>query len=169
MQITYELSFDDYRAAQLLHVKRSLWLRLMRILTHVILPICGLCFLVLALTFMGDKKSFDFMVIMLMCGLYLVLCPLYLNWRLKRCYKRTRSGKDNCTATFSEERILIDAGNMKSEFDWTAVHFLREDKKVFMLYLAPAKFIAIPKRVCTESQVEELRSLFQQQIKPAGQ
>jgi len=50
MQVTYELSFDDYRAAQLLHAKRGLWRRLMRVLTHAIFPICGTCFLVLAIT-----------------------------------------------------------------------------------------------------------------------
>ena len=62
----------------------------------------------------------------------------------------------------------MDAGNIKSDFDWTAVQLFREDKKIFILYIAAAKFIAIPKRVCTEAQTEELRSLFQREIKPAG-
>ena len=169
MQITYELSFDDYRAAQLLHAKRSLWRRLMRILTHAIVPICGACFLVLAITLIGDKGSLDSMLIMLTCGSYLILCPFYLNWRLKRVFKRTRRQKNECNTTLSEERLLLDAGNMKSEIDWTAVLFFSENSKIFMLYIAQANFIAIPKRVCTEAQIEELRSLFRRKIKPASE
>jgi hypothetical protein len=169
MQITYELSFDDYRAAQLLHAKRSLWRRLIRILTHVLFPICGACFLVLAFTLTAEKGSFSFMLTMLVCGSYLVLCPFYLNWRLKSCYKRTRSGNHKCTVTFSEERVLIDAGNMKSEVDWKAVQFFREGDEVFMLYIAQARFIAIPKRVCTAAQIDDLRSLFLQHIKHADE
>jgi len=158
MQITYELSFDDYRAAQLLHAKRSLWRRLMRILTHAIFPICGACFLVLAITLIGDKGSLDSMLIMLTCGSYLM-----------RVFKRTRRQKNECNTTLSEERLLLDAGNMKSEIDWTAVLFFSENSKIFMLYIAQANFIAIPKRVCTEAQIEELRSLFRRKIRPASE
>jgi hypothetical protein len=167
MQISYELSFDDYRAAQLLHIKRRLWLRFIRVLTHILFPICGVCFLLLSVTLIGGRASFNFMLIMIVCGSYLALLPLYLNWRLKSCYKRTRTAKDECKATISEDGISLDAGIMKSDVDWAAVQFFREDKKIFMLYIAQAKFIAIPKRVCTDSQIEELRSLFQRQIKPS--
>jgi hypothetical protein len=50
--------------------------------------------------------------------------------------------------------------------EWKAIHYFREDKSVFLLYLAPAKFIAIPKRVCTEEKITELRSLLSRQVKP---
>jgi hypothetical protein len=113
----------------------------------------------------AGKESFQYVAIMIVCGFYLLLLAFYLNWRLKTCYKRTRSGRSECTVTFSEDRIFIDAGNMKSEADWTAVQSLREDNTTFMLYIAAAKFIAIPKRVCTGAQVDELRTLFVRQIK----
>jgi hypothetical protein len=51
--------------------------------------------------------------------------------------------------------------------DWKAVKTFLENKKIFMLYLAPAKFIVIPKRVCTEAQIGELRMLLLRQVKPA--
>jgi len=108
------------------------------------------------------------MLIMLICGSYLILCPFYLNWRLMRVYKRTRRQKNECKTTLSEEGLLLDAGNMKSGIDWTAVLFFSENSKIFMLYIAQANFIAIPKRVCSMERIEELRSLFQRRIKPTG-
>jgi hypothetical protein len=50
--------------------------------------------------------------------------------------------------------------------EWKGIHYFREDKNVFLLYLAPAKFLAIPKRVCTEEQITEFRSLLSRQVKP---
>jgi hypothetical protein len=38
MQIQFQLSFDDYLAAQRLHQKRSLWARLNFILNYYLLP-----------------------------------------------------------------------------------------------------------------------------------
>ena len=103
---------------------------------------------------------------MLICAIILLCCPIYLHFQLRRCYKRTRSGNDGCQLTFGEERIGVEGQFSKGEMEWKGIHFFREDKNVFLLYLAPAKFLAIPKRVCTEEQITEFRSLLSRQVKP---
>jgi hypothetical protein len=54
----------------------------------------------------------------------------------------------------------------KSEIEWAAIQFFSENKKVFLLYLAPGKFIVIPKRVCSVEQVSELHSLLLTKTNP---
>jgi hypothetical protein len=65
--------------------------------------------------------------------------------------------------------IRCKGEHSKSEIEWCAIQSFSEDESLFLLYLAPGRFLAIPKRVCTTEQIEELRLLFQRQIKPAGQ
>jgi hypothetical protein len=60
--------------------------------------------------------------------------------------------------------IRVQAARMRSEVQWQAVRSFSENEKVFLLYLAPAKFMAIPKRICSEQEISELRSLFKQEI-----
>jgi hypothetical protein len=53
--------------------------------------------------------------------------------------------------------------------DWGAVKSFRENEKILLLYTAPALFVPIPKHVCTEEQVTELRSLLLRKVKPVTQ
>ena len=166
MQIQFQLSLDDYCAAQRLHSTRSSWSRINYVLNFYLSPVLGLCFLALGFWLKRNPGSMEF--ILIVCGLLLILCPLYMRIYMKRCYKRTRTGTGECAVTLDEERILIEAKHMKSELDWSAVQSFREDGKVFMLYLAPAKFVAIPKRACTKVQIAELRAILPQKVPPAA-
>jgi len=56
--------------------------------------------------------------------------------------------------------------NSASEIGWKAIHDVNQDSNLFMLYLAPAKFLAIPKRICSAAQIEELNQLFASQVLP---
>jgi hypothetical protein len=166
MQLQFQLSLSDYLAAQRLHAKRSFWSRLIRVLTRYIYPAIGLLFLGLSLQLIFDKASNGSVSTMIICGIVLVGCPIYLHFQLRRCYKRTRSGKDGCQLTFGEDRIGIQGQYSKGEMEWKGIRSFRDDKNVFLLYLAPARFIAIPKRVCTDEQIDEIRSLLLRQVKP---
>jgi hypothetical protein len=165
MQIKFQLTFDDYSAAHSLHATRSLWSRFLRALARYLFPVFGLCFLVLGVSLVGKGASTGNILTVFACGLYLTSVPFYLHLQLRRCYKRTRTGVGDCTVTFDSERILIDGQNMKSEIDWSAVQSFRENSEIFILYLAPAKFIAVPKRACTAAQIDELQAMLVQRIK----
>jgi len=166
MQINFQLSLDDYRAAQRLHAMRSLWSRIVRALTLYIYPAVGLIFLALSLSLIAAKESEKSISTMIICGFVLVLCPVYLRFQSQRCYKRTRSGSNGCELTLDEGGIGVEGQYSSGHMDWKAIHSFREDEKVFLLYLAPARFIAIPKRAGTEEQATELRSLLSRQVGP---
>jgi hypothetical protein len=88
---------------------------------------------------------------------------------MKRCYKRTRSDNSECKLTFGEEHIGIEGLHTRGEMDWGAVKSFRENEKILLLYTAPALFVPIPKHVCTEEQVTELRSLLLRKVMPVTQ
>jgi hypothetical protein len=164
MQIQYELSLDDYLAAQRLHATRSLWPWFTNALTHYIYPIFCLFFLALGIPLMRGSVSDSSGRVMIICGTIMLCCPLYLYLQRKRCYKRTRSNNGECEVTLDKERIGIKGQFTNGEMDWRAVRSFRENKKVFLLYLAPARFIVIPTRVCTGEQIRELRTILSQKI-----
>jgi len=74
------------------------------------------------------------------------------------------SGAGDCAIEFDENIIRTQGPHSKSEINWKAIRSFSEDMKSFLLYLTPGKFIVIPKRVCANEQVEELRALFQRNV-----
>jgi hypothetical protein len=66
---------------------------------------------------------------------------------------------------FDQNSIRANEANVKSEVEWAAIQSIKEDKNIMMLYLAPAKFVMIPKRARFEEQYSELQELFRQNIR----
>lgn len=165
--LAFTLSFDDYFAAQRLHAKRSGWARFNWFMGRIFAPIWGLLLLALAYLIHGPGVSWDAIVFVAACGLFLLAYPFYMRWKPKRCYLRTRVGGGDCAIDLGEDCIHMVGGGTKSEIQWAAIRSVAENETIFMLYLAPAKFIAIPKLSCTPEQVEDLRQLFLRRIRPA--
>jgi len=70
------------------------------------------------------------------------------------------------TFEFDETSIRSTTQGTRGEIEWSAIRALREDEKLLLIYLAPAKMFMIPKRVCTPAQIEELRQLCQSRTTP---
>jgi hypothetical protein len=169
MQIQFTTNFRDYVAAQTLHAKRSGFPYLAHCLSHCFYPVFGVLILLFEFTPHHLAGSPQPKVYSVICGITLLCIPVYLRLMWKRCYSRSRTGSGECILDFSEEMIRAKGEHSKSEIEWSAIRSFSEDERAFLLYLAPARFLPIPKRFCTEVQIEELRSLFQRQIRPASQ
>ena len=165
MLVEYNLTFRDYKAIQTLHAKRSAIPYLAHSVSRYLYPVFGICILVFEFTprhFVGSPHP---KLIGTVCGLLLACLPLYLEWAWRRSYKRMRIGAGDCSIEFDDEMIRSKGLHTRSEMEWTATQSSSEDSKVFLLYLAPARFVVIPKRVCTNEQMNELRTLLQNHVK----
>jgi hypothetical protein len=165
MLISYSLNFRDYKAAQTLHAKRSAMPYLSYCLARYIYPVLGLCILAFEFTprhFVGSPQPKLFSTL---CGFTLVCLPLYVHWLTRRSYERTRSNSSDCSIEFGQETIHTRGLHTRSEVEWAAIQSSSEDNKTFLLYLAPARFLVIPKRACTNEQAGELRKLLQDKVK----
>jgi len=168
IQVRFRLTFNDYLKAQQLHGKRSWGPHLWFVLGRTLIPAAGIVYLLVFVLALWRTTPIGWLLVAIPCGVYFALYPLMIRIRLKRCYRRTRSGDGENSAEFGEESIRINAENTSSELNWKAIESYREDKNVFLLYLAPAKFIALPKRALTPQQIVELRSMLTRQVRTAS-
>jgi len=165
MKITFQLTLDDFLAAQHLHATRDSLRKFFYVLKNFIYPIIGLIFLLFAILISRtDGYSGGDSMLLIASGIFLALFPLYVRLLWKRCYKRTRSGNGDCNVLFNQDGLLIDGQFSKGEMSWKAFKSYLESAKVFNLYLAPGKFLVIPKRVLAPESIEELRALLLEQI-----
>jgi len=164
MELRYSLSFADYAAAQALHAKRSVLPYLLHLASYYGFPVMGLLFIAFAGFTTKPGNSIQSHWITLLCGAYLLCCPLILRQTAKRRFRRSQSGDRDCTITFDENLIRVTGPHSSSVIEWKAIKSFSEGKKVFLLYLAPGKFIVVPTRACSEEQVGELRTILPQRI-----
>jgi hypothetical protein len=160
IHIEYTSTFSDYLSAQRLHAKRSAWSRFNDLGVRVLSPVLGTVILLLALLISGPGVSWTGpFVFMIACAVILLIYPLNYRYRLKSCYERTRIADGARRFDFHQETIQTQEGHTRSELDWSAVQLIRENKEVMMLYVAPAKFLLIPKRASFSHQIDEVRQL----------
>ena len=158
--IQFVLTFDDYLQAQKLHGKRSFWSRIWQTMRVTLIPVLGLIFIFSGIMMIGPGVSVFSIIYVILCGIFLTCYPIYIRHRYKRCYKRTRTEGSQCTITLQDDNILTETENSKSELDWKAIRSVRESDHVILLYMAPAKFLALPKRVISTEELTEVQQLL---------
>jgi len=163
IHIEYTSTFKDYLCAQRLHAKRNAWSRINNFAIRRLAPVWGVLILLLALlAYSPGAWRSGWFQLMVGCALILILYPLYIRYRLNSCYRRTRIGDGTRKIDLDEHPIKAQEGHTRSEFDWSAVHSIREDRHVIMLYIAPAKFLMIPKRCCSQQETDEVKRLYRE-------
>jgi hypothetical protein len=135
----------------------------------VLWPVIGVFSLGCAFLLVRDEEAHKSVVILVICGLILCSYPIYRNFQLKRCYELTRTDSGGCTFDLSSDGIKTATQNSAGDIGWKAIHTVKQDSNLFMLYLTPAKFLAIPKRICSPAQIEELNQLFESRVPPKTQ
>ena len=163
IDLNFTLTFEDYLHAQQLHARHNRWVGLNYFAARFILPVLGVCLIAIALFALirGVLSAISFFNLGL--GVFFVLYPWYYRLCLKRRFLRTRTGSE-MQIEINEETIQVKTENSSSEVKWKAVKSYLEDGKLFLLYLAPAKFIALPKRVFSPEQIAALQALLAQKL-----
>jgi YcxB-like protein len=158
LQLQFRFELSDYVHAQRLHRQTS------QVLFDFLLPACGAIIFVAGMA-MHRTGSYTGAAIEFIGGLFLLSFPILvrLNWRY--CYRRTRPNDAEWNFEFSDDLIRTRTTNSRGEIEWSAIRSFAEDKNMFLLYLAPAKFFPIPKRACTPEEINELRELFQRRVR----
>jgi hypothetical protein len=166
MTITYEFTESDYVEAQRMHAWRryspgtaSFFIRWN--------PIVGLILLAfgLWLFYMHSAKWSAWAETIL--GLYYILSTPITKALLRRRYRRTLIGGIQITLRFEDDALYSDcAGTSSSRIEYVTFKSVRETKKVVLIYLAPAVFIAVPRRVLTGDQESELLTFLAGKISP---
>lgn len=177
IHLEYTLTFEEYLQTLRLHARQRWRWRLNWIVAETVLPIFGVLIVGYALwhllhdgRWILAQHSWIPWILLLIAGsagTFLALYPLYMRRRIKRHYKLAASSFSDCTLEVDEAQIRAQRKNAKSEIEWGAINSYLENDKFFMLYLSPIQFFAIPKRVCTNDEINNLRSMFDAKIASA--
>ena len=129
-------------------------------------PAWGLLLVILGIVLATLHTPGFLLAIVFVAGVFLMSYPVYMHFRLKHCFRQTRTGDGSMTFEFDETGIRSTTQGTRGEIEWSAIRAVRENEKLLLIYLAPAKMFMLPKRVFTAAQLEELRQLCQSRTTP---
>ena len=164
MTITYEFTESDYVEAQRVHAWRKYSSRTASFFMSAA-PVVGAVLLAIGLwlfySHWGSWSAWTESIL----GLYFILSTPITKALLRRRYTRTRIGGNQITLRFEDDALYSEcAGTSSSRFEYTTFKSVRETKWNVMIYLAPAVFIAVPRRVLAGDQESELITFLNEKI-----
>jgi hypothetical protein len=164
IKLRFTLGVKEYLAAQYFHAESSVWLYANLFAARFVLPVIGVLLIVQSVSLWrhGNQSVLPFFLAPL--GVFFVLYPLYYRFNLRHCYTRSRTGNDECELLFDEDTIRVQGPNSSGEMKWAAFKKFSENDKLYLLYLAPAKFIIVPKHYFETGQVDEFRALLARKL-----
>lgn len=156
------LTFEEYlECHKILAVQRRLWIR-------SIITIYGTGTLIYGLAFAPTGPDLTFTIIGALFVVYgFVISPILFRYRVKRNWDRYPKIKKEFDITVSPDgvQIIDDKGN-PSHSAWDSFLRYRESDSLFLLYLSPVLPLCLPKRLVSESDRGELRSILASAIGP---
>jgi hypothetical protein len=162
MQLSYELTEQDFLEAQLFHRNRS---RAFLFLVAVM----GIFAAFSAYNCLSRPQS-DAISCLLPLVIVLAFWALALWWLPKR---RPRSLYRNQPGVHGPMSLIVDDEGIQekgalasSQAKWQSLIRWRETKNTFMIYPSPCTFYAVPKRAFTPEQLDEFRALLGNNVKP---
>ena len=162
--LRFTLTFQDYLNAMRLHARKNWWRCFGFYCARFVYPVIGAFIIWIGYLNWRTGVTWPSAGLTIGCGLVGLLFPLYYRFRLRSCYRRTRTGNGDHSFEFGQEKIRVETENMSTDFNWKAVQNYRENQSVITLYIAPAKFLIVPKRVLMPEQQRELQSLLASQV-----
>ncbi len=168
LNISWESTYEDFKAAQSLH-RRS---QVSFILSYYIVPIiCGVLWI---LSFIAAAKNQPSKLTALLSWtigstVYSIWVWIARTYSFRKAYRNcwpTNAKQKRNTLTFSDDGVdCVTSEVGSSHLLWNAFSRVREDKRIFVLNTSKTRWLAIPKRVMTDEQLSELKSLCSAHIR----
>jgi len=167
MNVQFELTLEDFRAAHSLARSTHAAARFQRIL-RVSAPLLGFL-LVLSFTVaigLGKQAAIEPLRPALYLGLGLLALPLVVHYGQRQTYMRSfpdKQGSRLITISVDQDGVTSGMpGVAESRYGWSAVRSFVEDKNIALIYVAQVNFLMLPKRAFTSDQLTSVRSLMRE-------
>ena len=168
LEISWESTYEDFKAAQNLHRRSSVAF----ILSYVVVPvICGLLWIFSLVAAVRNQPGVLTSLLPWTIGstVYSIWVWVARSYSFRKAYKNCwpENAKQKVnTLTFTDDGVEVVTSEVgSSHLLWNAFSRIREDTRIVMLSISKTRWCAIPKRVMTEQQMAELRSLCSVHIK----
>jgi hypothetical protein len=166
MEVTYQLTADDFRRGMLAWRMRVGWRRWSYRVGLVLMPaVLTINAILLAVDPHSVLKRFEWV---LLGGaafwLAFVLASPWLSARAQ--FRRMPSAQGPTTLAVSDSGIRMQSVHVNSQIAWSAFIDWREEKSVFVVFPQPRAYVTIPKRAFSEPQQAEFRETLRRNILP---
>ena len=162
MQISYQLTTDDYRQAIQTfrkHNRRSRW----NVRGYYFSFFLCLCVAVTATVV--DPHEPGLPVILCMVSIVLAYCLWYAPYETARKLMRGNvSAQESHLLELTDGGLQSQSESSSAHMDWKMFCGWAENEKVFIILYAAYSFIPVPKRAMTEAQQQEFRALLQNHV-----
>jgi hypothetical protein len=158
MKILCRYTLDDYIEAHRLHRKGRLWRQWDRVVGFLFLFIsAGTGLLIVSTTPRAYRSALPLLGLAVFWALLLFVFP---RMRIQYVFKRNPYLNQESTIEVSEEGILNENPNMRSQRNWNMFIRWAENNRLFMVYSAPNQFLLLPKRAFGPGEADQLRDLL---------
>jgi hypothetical protein len=160
IEFSEAVSVEDFRNAMCLHYRKRKWI--IYLLWVAMMPV------LFAPLMESIKSSLGFIcVLAVSISGGVVFLEIFVPGLLYAAhYRRSSLMKRTFAVKVDEEWISFVSPDLENRYRWRAFKKYKEDQYVFILYPASTAFEIIPKRVLTESQIEELHHFLSETIDP---
>jgi len=156
MEVTFQITLDDYISASLLSGEMTKRSRYIHYIIDILLIILGISSLyygkyIWAGSFIGAAIGGN----LLPYGLRKFFSP----WYLRRHYNKYKVMKKPLSISLLTEGIQFKSESGEGFLKWQEIHHWREGPSMILIYLAPRIYYIIPKKILEQGfPIEELKT-----------
>ena len=161
MNITYQLTLNEYQEAATYHYKTGKRPLLVAVFVGMA------TFMMLVGTDFSNTQQVINNILMTFFALafYILFTRMVTAWQAKNIYKKSPILSKEVTLRISRKGIQQDKKNNSQTLAWELFSKWKQNEKYYLIYTNPHQFNVIPKRVLNESQKEELEAYLEKYIK----
>jgi hypothetical protein len=164
MEITYQLTADDFHRAMKAH-RAQHWITRWAFRFGVAFVIFVLGLGIVALVFAPGRVSMqNLMPIFVLGAMWLILLWVTPYFSARSQLRGSPSAKSPVTLTISETGLHMRSQYVDSSMAWPTFVKWVEEKRVLALFTSPKMAIPIPKRAFDPDQLAEFRALVRRKI-----
>jgi hypothetical protein len=165
---SYISVFDDYKAAQRLHLKHSPGARARFLGWMIGLPTFTVVFAIATWheSSSATNSGFALAAWLTFCSAVGTFFVVFLRpWNIRRCFRKMRSQSGlgievPITVAFDEDAVTYSVpGRQEGRFFWAALQGFAEDSQIALIYIAPKRFLFFPKRALEEKEWDAVREV----------
>jgi len=161
MNITYQLSENEYHLAVALHNKRS-----KKIVILVIYIILAAVIVVVGTDFSNTREIItNIITAFFAISFYILFVRMSTMYQVKNIYNKSTILKDEINMRISGKGIQVDKNANNRLIPWSQFTEYKKDDNYCILYTSPNQFNVIPLRVMDDAQKDELNGYLEKYLK----
>ncbi|RLA69368.1 MAG: hypothetical protein DRG09_05915 [Epsilonproteobacteria bacterium] len=160
MNITYKLSPEEYLQVVNFHHKKSH--RVLKLTVYIVLAAIIVIF---STDFSNTREIItNILTAFFSISFYMLFVRMLSAFQAKNIYTKSPTLPYEITLRISGKGIRLDKNGSEKTIPWSAFSTWKKEERFYLLYTSPRQFNAIPTRVMSDIQINELDGYLKKYI-----